>query len=167
MKKALCLLLCACALPSTAVQNSAISAQDIVGEWNCKIIYQDLGIQTLDNFDFRADGSLVSIGLISVQQKFIYESRHSGSWTLQGDILSDVGTDYSIIPLHSKQMEQRLKAEPKLRYWEQRFLQSLRDSANAEVADFKIVKFQPERMEIRHIWPDKQQFPGLCERKKS
>ncbi|WP_386689724.1 hypothetical protein [Lonepinella sp. MS14437] len=156
----------ATATSTTEVKNPIVSNSDIVGEWNCKILYDDLGIESLDTLDFQANGSTVGFGLLSVQKTFTYESNHTGHWTLQGNTLSETGTNYTFGRIHSKETEKRLSTEPQLKEREQQFFQQLtKDMNNGDSTDFEILDFKDNRMLINHVWKNQQHHPGLCVKK--
>lgn len=165
LKKLLYLFFAISSLQVRAVENPTISEQDIIGEWQCKILYPDLDIQSIDKIDFQANGTAVTLGLLLVKQKFIYESQHIGTWILQGNLLSEVGTNFSFIRLHPKQTEKLLGNQPHLKQAEHEFFTHfLGNVVDGTITDLEIVKFDSNKMEIRHIWQNKKQYAGICQK---
>ncbi len=144
----------------------SFSTEDITGEWTCKIVYPQLNIQSLDTFDFRKDGTSIGTGLIFVGKdpNFVYESVHSGRWTLQENILSEISTDFRFARMHSKQAMKRLDNDKNLRIQEEDFYKSLSVSANTEITKIRINYLNDKSMAISHIWDDGTQHSGFCQR---
>ncbi|ABR75191.1 hypothetical protein CBG46_06865 [Actinobacillus succinogenes] len=153
-------------LSETAVKNPSVSKQDIIGEWQCKIIYDDLHIQSLDSLDFQADGSTVGTGLLFVNNHFAYESKHTGRWQLKDNVLSEISTDYSFGRIHPSQTEKRLDEEPQLKEYESLFFENLKESSNSgESVNLHILQYDKNQMTIDHVWDNQKRYPGLCQRK--
>ncbi|MDG2941101.1 hypothetical protein [Exercitatus varius] len=150
----------------SAGKNPNVSKQDIIGEWQCKIIYDDLQIQALDSLDFQADGSTVGTGLLFVHNNFAYESKHTGRWQLKDNVLSETSTDYSFGRIHPSQTEKRLDEEPKLKEFESLFFENLKENSNSgESVNLHILRYDKNQMIIDHVWDNQKRYPGLCRRK--
>ncbi|MDU8925382.1 hypothetical protein RYD26_10780 [Pasteurellaceae bacterium LIM206] len=167
MKKNL-VIVCLC-LAFIGIGAQAVTPQDIVGEWTCKIDYAELNILSVDTLDFQKDGSSIGTGLLFVgrDNMFTYESKHSGRWSLNDNILSEISTDFRFAKIHSSQTMKRLESDKALQEFEQKFYQNMVNAANADITRFKINLFYHDQMVIDHLWEDGTTHQGFCKKSKS
>ncbi|WP_439258415.1 hypothetical protein [Lonepinella sp. BR2271] len=161
----LCLITLFPALAS-AVENPVVLPSDIIGEWTCQIFYPRLGVESLDQFDFQADGTSLGIGIINFQKTFTYESHHTGHWELKGNMLSETSTNYVFGKIHSKETEQKLKNSPELNEFEQKIFQTFTQNANdGKSVNIEITELKGNKMRINHVWDNQERHAGLCVKK--
>lgn len=161
MKK---LLLLGLMLSHSALANQ-ITAQDIIGEWSCKIQYPEMKIHTIDIIEYQADGTSVGTGYLFLTDLLAYETQHTGKWSLNNNILSEVSHDYSTIPIHSDKTMKRIVTDPEFKQWEADFYADLQKGNNSgESVNLQIHQLIDGTMSVEHIMDADRKFAGVCQK---
>ncbi|QLB12566.1 hypothetical protein EV697_101237 [Bisgaardia hudsonensis] len=151
---------------SIALENS-VSANQITGEWKCLIVYDTkLNLKTLDKLEFDKNGTSFGIGYIFINNEFVYETSHTGNWTINNDILSETGS-YTMISMHPDFIIQRLKADKNYAEKERQLKQHLLDGLNSNQGiNFKINQIEKNQFTFDQLIGDKK-YAGSCKRLKT
>ena len=143
-----------------------VSPQAIVGEWSCKIQYPDMGIHTVDIIEYQTDGTSVGTGYLFFKDLLVYETQHTGKWTLQNNILSETSNDYSTIPIHSDYTMKRIATDPDFKQWEADFYRDLAAANNSGTSvDLQINRMNPNEMDVVHIMDANNKYRGHCQKR--
>ncbi len=143
-----------------------ITPQDIVGEWSCKIQYPEMKIHTIDLIEYQADGTSVGTGYLFLTDLLAYETQHTGKWTLNNNILSEISNDYSTIPIHSDKTMKRIATDPEFKQWEANFYTDLKKGNNSgESVNLQIHQLVGDTMSIEHIMDENRKFAGICQKR--
>ncbi|HBO37235.1 MAG TPA: hypothetical protein DD638_01060 [Pasteurellaceae bacterium] len=164
MKKSLLLGLALLALNVSAVEKTEVLRDHLIGEWSCKITYPDMRLDSLDVIEFQQDGTSVGIGYLFFTDMLAYETKHTGKWTFNNNILSESSTDYVTVKVHSDATMRRINEDPQFREFEEQFYQELSSENNSGASiDFEISHIQGNNMAFKQILGNRK-YPGLCKR---
>ncbi|MDY6215584.1 hypothetical protein [Actinobacillus porcinus] len=150
-----------------AIVNPPIPMQAVVSEWYCRIPYMDgLAIDGF-NLDLRPDGQMVTTGVIIFDQKWAYEYKQIGNWSLKDRMLIIRSEQNNAVRMHSKETEQKLKQNEKLRQAENTLFNEVQQNTNlAEGLSFNIVGLTKRHMKLEQIDEvDKKNILGECHKK--
>ena len=150
-----------------AILNPPIPPQSVVGEWFCQIPY--LEGQAIDSFnqDLRADGQMVTTGIIIFDKKWTYEYKQIGNWSLKDQMLTLRSNQSNAVRMHSKETEQQLKQNARLRQAENSLFKEVQQNTNlSDSLDFKIVDVTKRYMKIEQLdQVNNKRILGECRKK--
>lgn len=163
MKKLIFLGLSALALAgcSSTISNS----NQLVGNWQCTIDYNDFDIRTVDHFRFSNNGTVNNRGDIHYPIKkpiFVYSLQQNGNWTVKnGKIIYRVMSE-SLQRTHRTEIWTELQRDSELQQFEENLFGSLSNNENHKVIEFTVTDFDANKMEIKHEIKGHNVYKGQC-----
>lgn len=154
---------------SASIQAADLQRNDVVGKWMCATHYDSIGVLTLDQYEFLADGNSKSEGnvLMPFDEKigFNFHTQTSGKWSFDKNILTEIHTAKNVEKAHNEDTQATLKKEKAFAELEHRLHETLTEQPENE-ADRTIKlkwtrdKTNPKKILVEQI--DGTDGKGFC-----
>lgn len=151
------MILVGCSGSRVSVDQSAL-----VGRWQCKIDYKDLGFTSEDQYDFADNGTLKTAETINYmdnhQPLFSYKTQGKGKWQLKSNRLSFRLTKSGLRRSSMRSDDYRL---------EQSIFNLLQElDKQSEPVTFVLTRFNASRFDFKQVIKEGNSYMGRCIRNK-
>ncbi|ULJ60269.1 hypothetical protein [Wielerella bovis] len=152
-----------------------LSAEELTrGKWLCMADYPNINVSTMDEYEYRADGSSKSIGAVVTNMPdvlFAYRVERTGRWTLKGDVLTEVVHNDSVTRRHPDETLTLINTNPTAADWDNSFYTILSENADTDIGNtisLKINKIDDDTFAVRQLDTDGSELDmqGKCIRLK-
>lgn len=156
------------ALALVGCSSNISNSNQLVGNWQCTIDYNDFNIRTIDNMRFSANGGLVSQGTINypIQKPiFIYSVNNNGRWTLANNRIVYRLLSETIQRSHSAAIWSELQRDNELQQYEESLFGTISDNDNNKVIELTITNFNTNKMDVKQEIKGHRTYKGQCIKK--
>ena len=109
----------------------ALERNELIGDWSCSTSYPALSARLDEHYEFRADGSAESDGMMTFFLKaglLHYDVHSSDHWTLADNILAITIADRTVLRAFKPRMAEILAKSPELTAYEEKLFARLNHS---------------------------------------
>lgn len=167
MKKLILLSLTAlamtgCSSPTTPYPKDP---NQLVGNWQCTINYDDINIQTVDNLILSADGNLSNNGTINYpiqNPRFVYLVENNGYWSLKNDNITLNILSETVERNHSDNVQTELKQDKVLQQFEESLFGTLSEHDHNKTIELIITNYKPDKIEFKQEIKEQNIYKGEC-----
>lgn len=158
---------------STQPKSTALSSENLVGDWVCQTDYTDIDTSTYDIFSMKQDGTFTNDGSIFVpieKPLFRYTNVQSGTWKLEKDQLTynvqqeERGRGHSEVV--NKLLKSKKKADKEIIAYEKSLFEIFGKSQNLpEKIELTVLEIHPNAFKVKQEMDSKNAVIGYCLRK--
>ncbi|AGQ38229.1 TPA: hypothetical protein PWY45_000045 [Mannheimia haemolytica] len=163
MKKLIFLGLSALAL--AGCPSTISNPNQLIGQWQCTIEYDDFNIRTVDNLRFSTNGTMTNQGGIyyPIQKSiFEYSLQQNGRWSVKNGAIVYRIVSESVQRSHRSQIWSELQRDAELQQFEENLFSSLSDSDNNKTVELIITDFDEKEMDIKQEIKGHKAYKGQC-----